>query len=316
MPIIAYLKGQQGPPIPGDDGQDGEVIPGGPGPQGIPGVPGNDGDAGIPGDDGQDGEIIPGSQVQPIYQPTGVSIIQGVQSTSDPTVNNDSTQGYAAGWHWLNSNTGRVFFCRSAAVGAAVWNPLRQGGKISHVVNNWYCPSFTWRSGSVILNSNTTLYCNPVIFEERITISTLGSWLVTGVAASNCQFAIYGSNSTGVQPSGTALNSTPNVATTASGSAVNGILTGNVQVEPGLVYWLAIMSSTTTSAFVNKDNRSSDHAWRIGNSTQSNISTATGSIIGFTVTGQVFNTWPDLTSASFVAGFFTPGIDYKVASVP
>jgi len=43
------------------------------------------------------------------------------QTTTDPTVNNDSTQGFTAGSTWLNVTSGKLWVCTDASVGAAVW---------------------------------------------------------------------------------------------------------------------------------------------------------------------------------------------------
>lgn len=42
-------------------------------------------------------------------------------ATSDPTVDDDSGDGYTVGSQWFNTSTGDRFQCTSAAVGAAVW---------------------------------------------------------------------------------------------------------------------------------------------------------------------------------------------------
>lgn len=44
-------------------------------------------------------------------------------ATVDPTVNNDTTQGYAAGSRWVNTTSKETFECVVPAAGAAVWNP-------------------------------------------------------------------------------------------------------------------------------------------------------------------------------------------------
>ena len=45
--------------------------------------------------------------------------------TSDPTVNDDSGDGYYAGSIWINESTGRMFVCTDASSGAAVWSEQR-----------------------------------------------------------------------------------------------------------------------------------------------------------------------------------------------
>jgi hypothetical protein len=42
-------------------------------------------------------------------------------AVADPTVSNDSSQGYAVGSRWINTSAGTEWVCVSAAVGAAVW---------------------------------------------------------------------------------------------------------------------------------------------------------------------------------------------------
>lgn len=42
----------------------------------------------------------------------------------DPTVNDDSGDGYSAGSQWVNTTTGDRFSCSNAAVGAAVWTEI------------------------------------------------------------------------------------------------------------------------------------------------------------------------------------------------
>lgn len=45
-------------------------------------------------------------------------------STVDPTVNDDSADGFSAGSSWFNSSTQTFWQCASAAVGAALWIAL------------------------------------------------------------------------------------------------------------------------------------------------------------------------------------------------
>lgn len=42
-------------------------------------------------------------------------------ATTDPTSNNDLTQGYSEGVRWFNKTSGIEFICQSAAIGNAVW---------------------------------------------------------------------------------------------------------------------------------------------------------------------------------------------------
>lgn len=45
-------------------------------------------------------------------------------ASADPTVNDDSNDGYAVGSYWVNTTTDKAFICLDATVGAAVWELL------------------------------------------------------------------------------------------------------------------------------------------------------------------------------------------------
>ena len=45
-------------------------------------------------------------------------------ATIDPTVSNDSSQGYVVGSHWYNTTGNTIFIAKSVGVGAAVWTQI------------------------------------------------------------------------------------------------------------------------------------------------------------------------------------------------
>lgn len=51
-------------------------------------------------------------------------ITNNFSATSDPTVSNDTSQGYTPGSMWLNTTTGEMWRCVSNGSGAAVWEAL------------------------------------------------------------------------------------------------------------------------------------------------------------------------------------------------
>lgn len=53
-------------------------------------------------------------------------------STSDPTVNDDESAGYAVGDVWVNTTSGEVFVLTDATTGAAVWTSTTTGGVTDH----------------------------------------------------------------------------------------------------------------------------------------------------------------------------------------
>lgn len=65
----------------------------------------------------------------------GVNGRNNVTATTDPTISNDATQGYAPGSVWINNQTGRVFVCRTNSVNTAVWNTLISASASSGTIN-------------------------------------------------------------------------------------------------------------------------------------------------------------------------------------
>ena len=53
-----------------------------------------------------------------------VTLANSRVTNADPTAADDSTAGYFAGYTWANNVTNTVYYCVSAAVGAAVWVAL------------------------------------------------------------------------------------------------------------------------------------------------------------------------------------------------
>lgn len=58
-----------------------------------------------------------GSQWQPTHLPQNK-----LDATSAPTVNDDDTQGYSIGSHWVDVSADVFYICADASTGAAVWN--------------------------------------------------------------------------------------------------------------------------------------------------------------------------------------------------
>jgi hypothetical protein len=54
------------------------------------------------------------------------SVFKDHSAAAAPTVNNDTTQGYAAGSIWYDTATSTAYLCSDASTGAAVWNSVTQ----------------------------------------------------------------------------------------------------------------------------------------------------------------------------------------------
>lgn len=64
--------------------------------------------------DGRTGDVTLGD----LYEPNR---LDNLTATTDPTVNDDDTQGYEVLSRWVNTVTGEIFLCVSASTGAADW---------------------------------------------------------------------------------------------------------------------------------------------------------------------------------------------------
>lgn len=61
----------------------------------------------------------------------GSAAAEAIQSASDPTVNDDSLQGYAPGQVWINTSTKKAYILIDATAGAAVWNRILDPSDLS-----------------------------------------------------------------------------------------------------------------------------------------------------------------------------------------
>jgi hypothetical protein len=106
-------------------------------------------------------------------------------STSNPTVNDDTGDGYTVGSHWYNTTADSVFICVDASSGAAIWE----------------CVSTTETSASSTTNTSTTSTSYVVLNSMTITPAA-GTYSVRFSAsfrpstkAQEVQFAVH-SNAT------------------------------------------------------------------------------------------------------------------------
>jgi hypothetical protein len=68
----------------------------------------------LPADTTQSGFVIVASGI-----PTAIKA--NLAAVTDPTVNSDSSAGYAVGSLWINISLNKVFVCTDKTIGAAVW---------------------------------------------------------------------------------------------------------------------------------------------------------------------------------------------------
>ena len=81
-------------------------------------------------------------------------------ATIDPTVSNDSSQGYVVGSHWYNTTGNTIFIAKSVGVGAAVWTQIYPTANANlSITNAMLAGSITFAKllGSDISITNTQL---------------------------------------------------------------------------------------------------------------------------------------------------------------
>lgn len=147
--------------------------------------------------------------------------------------------------------------------------------------------------------SQDTIQLTPFYVPVVMTISDLGTRVTTALAANNLQLAIYASDPITKKPTGNALAVTGNIST-ATGTTVSADITGaNVTLTPGL-YWAAINHSGATSVAQGVATSGTQAGPLFyGSATLSSINNSANNSSLMLVVTQTYNTWPDLTSASF-----------------
>lgn len=237
-------------------------------------------------------------------------------STSDPTVSNDNTQGYSVGSKGINSGTGRVFNCRDATTGAAVWDLIGPQQHPGFIASNWIALS-NCSNGASPAPVAATQYFTPFILPHRCTISTLSNRITT-LGTSNFQMSIY-SNLTGRPKSLQSSTSTANTVNTATGQ-ITSALNASIQLEPG-IYWAGIQQNDTTVRYTAVLSAGLPlMPLIIGSATVGNVAPAGANITGVSTTSNAYGTWPADISAStwseVTSASLTPYILALISSVP
>lgn len=186
-----------------------------------------------------------------------------------------------------------------------------------YTAGNWYLPEIETTTAGAAIASTTTMVLFPVVFQQQMTIDQLAARVTTVSAGGNFQLAIYASG-TGNKPTGNALATSGN-GSTASAAAVTVTLSSNVQVTPGVVYWIGVMVDNTTAIFISYSGSSSYMAWVYGSTSAGNaLGTGAVNIANLTATYTTFGTWPSLTGATFTETTTTKNAAaaFHVTSIP
>lgn len=256
----------------------------------------------------RDGAMVPSGSA------TGV--LPAYAAATDPGASNDVTQGYGAGALAINTGTGRVFVCRSAAQGAAVWEVV--GDPTLFVAGNWYFIPGLDLLAAGSSQSTTNLYLYPFRLPHRCTIGSLGI-RVTTPGTTTLQLALYRNISGANALPGALIDKTAQLAST-SATVVTGALGANQQLEKG-AYWAAVQAGDSTCVWQSCNSAvSATMAETIGDPTVANVSQGTANALGMYQTPNAFASGPPATlaAATLTGGNSsrTPAFLFNVATVP
>lgn len=143
-------------------------------------------------------------------------------ATTDPTVNDDSGDGYSEGSLWVNTSTNTVFFCADPTLGAAVWQSLAgslsglSDATIASVANNDF---LVYQTGS-----NTW---------QNLTAANARTAMGLGTAATQNTGAFLqpSNNLTDVNSAATAFNNIKQAATTSATGVIEKATAAEVTAE-------------------------------------------------------------------------------------
>lgn len=225
-------------------------------------------------------------------------------SASDPTVNDDTTAGYAQGSRWLNTTSWGVFIAESVAAGAAVWRQLAymetpeayQAGAILFPYRGTQAAAGSAAQADIIQSV-------PFGVKQRVTLDAVAYRIATAgtVAGGNFKFAIYAMDANGQRCTGLPLAETANIAsTTAAGTYVTAF-TANVTLEPGRNYWLAYWDDTnaaTATAIVLVGMTATELNYRRANPSVASLYFSVTAAAGAIQYNSAFGAWPNLTGVA------------------
>ena len=146
-------------------------------------------------------------------------------------------------------------------------------------------------------NSANVISLIPFEVKRSGSVAEMSARVSTVVAGSLFQLAVYAMGSNG-EPTGTPLGSTASMSGAAA-ALVSDTLATNFNLVADTPYFLAVNVNTgTTLAFAALSLASTYPMTVCGPSSVSGINNA-GACFNYSIAGQTFGTWPDLTGATF-----------------
>lgn len=235
-----------------------------------------------------------------------------VAGAADPGANDDSKKGYDVPAIRENTETGVVSILRDNTPGGAKWNALGFWQHIGYVAGKFYPPSWTIQAAGSTGTTNT-MRAHLGFVPERVTISDLGAKIVTAVASTNIQLAVYSVHPISKLPY-KLLGNTGDISAAATGQ-VSGPLASNATLEPGWYYFVCSASAASISLTIMASTLQffmSLYGGAITDTIMGNASIPAG-----ITAPQTYGTWPsDASGLTWSLSTSIPAVIFKVASVP
>jgi hypothetical protein len=182
-------------------------------------------------------------------------------------------------------------------------------------------------SSSSSAQVNGILYCAPFHVTQSYHIDEMVAYIAT-VGTTNVQYAIYTDQLDTTthfhEPGGAPLANSGNLDNhTGLPGALTWTLGTPLALTPGL-YWACDMSNDNTAKFTSLSPSSTTIAGLIGSTnvlhTLAEVSGAVGNVVGYTLSGQTFGSWPTLASSgvSWLENIASqlPNFAVRIYSVP
>ena len=102
-------------------------------------------------------------------------------AASDPTVNDDDTQGYMIGSRWINTSSPGEFICSDASTGAAVWTLTTYSAPGAVFVDYYNSASYsgiTTTASTLPLNTERQSDAAFTLAANEVTVNTRGTYRV------------------------------------------------------------------------------------------------------------------------------------------
>ncbi|MBX9698603.1 MAG: hypothetical protein K2X74_04150, partial [Acetobacteraceae bacterium] len=167
-------------------------------------------------------------------------------AATNPDAADDSTLGYGAGSRWINTASGQIFNCLSAAAGAAVWAALDAADTPGPIANGLYAVA-PQVGGVSLVGAADLAYAVLLLPGFLASVNAIGPRIITGGGAGSAfKAALLPHDPATSRPGATALAAN-NAGTASTGiGAQMGSLAAAAQIVPGRPVWLVGVFSAAT----------------------------------------------------------------------